>query len=44
MTLDNLVTGVENYIAEYEMLVQQVYNLDMRIADTQFQATEATRH
>ena len=44
MTLDNLMTGVENYIAEYEMLVQQIYNLDMRIQDTQFQATEATRH
>ena len=28
------MTTVENYISEYEMLVQQIYNLEMRIQDT----------
>ena len=41
MILDNLVTEVENFISEYEMVVQQLFNLDMRIKDTHFLAQQA---
>jgi hypothetical protein len=41
MQLDNLVTDVENHIASYEAVVQQLFNLNMRIEDTLFLAQQA---
>jgi len=32
--LDNMVADVENIIAEYQLLTQQLYSLDMQIGDT----------
>jgi hypothetical protein len=33
LQLDDLVANVENIIGEYQLLTQQLYNLDMQIAD-----------
>jgi hypothetical protein len=34
LRLDNLVADVENVIADYRLLIQQLYSLDMQITDT----------
>ncbi|HET9956991.1 MAG TPA: hypothetical protein VFQ61_20990 [Polyangiaceae bacterium] len=34
LRLDNMVAEVENIIAEYQLLIQQLYSLDMQISDT----------
>jgi hypothetical protein len=44
MVLDNLGTGVENLIAEYELVTQQIFNLNHRLMDTHFLATQAAKH
>jgi hypothetical protein len=41
MALDNLTTEVENYVAEYEMLTQSLFNLNVRIDDTYYLAKRA---
>ncbi len=38
MQLDNLVASVRNHILDYETAIQQLFNLDARIADTHFMA------
>ncbi len=43
LQLDNMVTDVENYVAEYEAVTQQLFNLNVQISDTHFLATEAAR-
>ncbi len=45
MVLDNLTTNVENLISEYELVTQQLFNLQARLADTHFLARQAAaRH
>lgn len=41
MALDNSVTEVENYIASYSAVTQQLFNLNVQISDQVFQATQA---
>jgi hypothetical protein len=43
MVLDNLTTQVENHIAEYEMLTQTLFNLNVRIDDTYYLARQAAK-
>lgn len=41
MTLDNLMTEVENHIASYSAVTQQLFNLNVQIQDALFQAQAA---
>ncbi|HYQ40706.1 MAG TPA: hypothetical protein VER11_02020 [Polyangiaceae bacterium] len=41
MTLDNLLTGVDNYVASYSAVTQQLFNLNVQIDDALFQAQRA---
>jgi hypothetical protein len=44
MILDNLVTEIDNFIAEYQTVTQQLFNLQVRLADTFYLAKEAAKH
>lgn len=41
MTLDNMVTDVENLVAEYQTVTQQIFNINLQVDDTQFLAERA---
>ncbi len=45
MELDNMVTEVENHIASYEAVAQQLFNVNIQVQDGVFQAQQlANRH
>jgi len=44
MTIEDLSTHVTNYIAEYNMLTQQIFNTKVRIRDQLFMAELAVKH
>lgn len=43
MTLDNMVTDVQNLIAQYETLTGSLFSVDAKISDTRFLAEQAAR-
>lgn len=43
MQLDNMLTEVENHIAEYEAVTQQLFNLKLQMQDVEFQARQAVK-